>query len=141
MSHILSEPFFRILVVLIAILHFVLIEYNCYVRELDAADGLPWWPRGALSSGILKMRKKCPGLKVPCSAWIAILYVYIIWSSVKYDANYMNLKDLSSKSELNQKRRGDSVSDEPTKSFSKSQGHPHKEKNDCWTYHGRIIKH
>ena len=91
---------FRILVVLVAILHFVLIGYNCYVQEMDAA-------------------------------WIAILYVYIIWSSVKYDANYMNFKDLSSKSELNQKRRGDSVSDEPTKSFSKSQGHPHKEKNDC----------
>ena len=92
---------------------------------MDSRDGLP---RGALPSGILKIRKKCPGLKVPCSAWIAILYVYIIWSSVKYDANYMNFKDLSSKSELNQKRRGDSVSDEPTKSFSKSQGHPHKEK-------------
>ena len=31
---------------------------------MDSPDGLP---RGALPSGILKIRKKCPGLKVPCS--------------------------------------------------------------------------
>ena len=83
---------FRILVVLVAILHFVLIGYNCYVQEMDAA-------------------------------WIAILYVYIIWSSVKYGANYMNFKDLSSKNELNQKGNN-SVSDEPTISTS-----------DSWVYH------
>ena len=71
---------FQFFVVLIAILHFALIGYNCYVQEMDVA-------------------------------WIAILYVYIIWSSVKYGANYINFKDLS-------------VTDDPTISTSNS-----------WVYH------
>lgn len=80
-------------VVLIAILHFALIGYNCYVQGMDAA-------------------------------WIAILYVYIIWSSVKYGANYINFKDLSTKTEYNQRGNKDSVTDEQTISTSNS-----------WVYH------
>ena len=34
------------------------------IRGIDYRDGLP---RGALPSGILKMRKKCQGLKIDCS--------------------------------------------------------------------------
>ena len=84
---------FRFFVVLIAILHFALIGYNCYVQGMDAA-------------------------------WIAVLYVYIIWSSVKYGANYINFKDLSTKTEYNQRGNKDSVTDEPTISTSNS-----------WVYH------
>ena len=84
---------FQFFVVLIAILHFALIGYNCYVQGMDAA-------------------------------WIAILYVYIIWSSVKYGANYINFKDLSTKTEYNQRGNKDSVTDEPTISTSNS-----------WVYH------
>ena len=84
---------FQFFVVLIAILHFALIGYNCYVQEMDVA-------------------------------WIAILYVYIIWSSVKYGANYINFKDLSTKTEYNQRGNKDSVTDEPTISTSNS-----------WVYH------
>ena len=39
---------------------------------MDPRDGLP---RGALPSGILKMRKKCPGLKVPCSIQYMLILI------------------------------------------------------------------
>ena len=86
---------FRFLLVVIAILHFALIGYNCYVQEMDAA-------------------------------WIAILYVYIIWSSVKYGGNYMNFKDLSDKDDFNRNggKKRNSVTNEPITSTS-----------DSWVHH------
>lgn len=82
--------FFRALLVLIAILHFVLIGYNCYVQNLDVV-------------------------------WIAILYAYIIWSSIKYGANYMQFKDESAKDVSKQSRtsNGELIDDKPT-SFRES---------------------
>ena len=82
--------FFRALLVLIAILHFALIGYNCYVQDMDAV-------------------------------WIAILYAYIIWSSIKYGANYMQFKDESAKDASKQRRTssGEQIDVEPT-SFRES---------------------
>ena len=42
-------------------------------ERIVSRDGLP---RGVLPSGILKMRKKCPGLKVPCSSVIIVLNLW-----------------------------------------------------------------
>ena len=39
-------------------------QHTILGERIVSRDGLP---RGVLPSGILKMRKKCPGLKVPCS--------------------------------------------------------------------------
>ena len=39
-------------------------QHTILGEGIVSRDGLP---RGVLPSGILKMRKKCPGLKVPCS--------------------------------------------------------------------------
>lgn len=81
---------FRVLLMLIAILHFALIGYNCYVQKMDVV-------------------------------WIAILYVYIIWSSIKYGANYMQFKDESIKDAS--KRRGsngDTLDNQPSQDDSDS---------------------
>ena len=39
-------------------------QHTILGEQIVARDGLP---HGVLPSSILKMRKKCPGLKVPCS--------------------------------------------------------------------------
>ena len=58
-------------------------QHTILGERIVSRDGLP---RGVLPSGILKMRKKCPGLKVPCS-------FDVTWK----DFSFVDVKELTEK--------------------------------------------
>ena len=56
---------------------------------MDSRDGLP---RGALPSGILKIEKYCPGLKVPVSSVNPLLSTTFVFKSELVKLKWRNLK-------------------------------------------------
>ena len=50
-------------------------QHTILGERIVSRDGLP---RGVLPSGILKMRNKCPGLKVPCSLYSSKIDIWFV---------------------------------------------------------------